>query len=293
MTTTLGDALTSGRGIERPFQCTEHDDKNASASVNIIKMVWYCYGCHSTGVVDSQRVPTPDELASMLKPEEAARQYPQSWLALYGAGGYWLDRFPAWLCWQQGFGEDPWTGEGTYPVHTPGGRLAGVGRRNLGGEGPKYRYPKSWSASRSMFGTRGAYRHTEVLLIGEGAADAAAGWEVGCTSLAAYGSGLHAPQVELVLRMTPRLVLLGQDVDEAGERGARETVRWLEDWCELVRVEWDPVAGDPAAMEPGARLDSLLDAVGKSNYGQVKATSDAWRASKRAVQSAYEQEQDA
>lgn len=292
MATTLGDALASGQGIERPFQCPEHNDRNASASVNVLKMVWYCYGCHAKGVVDSARVPTPDELASMLAPETAAREYPQSWLTLFGQGGYWLDRFPDWLCWYIGFGEDPWTGEGTYPVHTPAGRVAGVGRRNLADTGPKYLYPKHWSASRSLFGTRGAYQPENVLLITEGAADAAAGWEVGCASLAAYGSSVHAPQVELITRMNPRLILLGQDNDEAGHRGAELTTAWLSDHAELVRVEWDADAGDPAAMEPGHRLDCLLEAVGRSGYGQVKAIRDNWRATKHAVHRAYVQEND-
>lgn len=287
---TLGEVLVTGRGIERPFRCEAGEHTGETASVNVLKGVWLCYSCHASGVVDSHRVPTPDELASMLEPEQACREYPQSWLALYGVGGYWLDRFPDWVCWHQGLGEDPWTGEGTYPVHTPGGRLAGIGRRNLGNDGPKYRYPKHWSASRSMFGSRGAYRPVDVMLIVEGAADACAGWEVGCPTWATFGSGLHAPQVELVHRMRPRLVLLGQDADRAGERGADETRAALADLCEVRRVAWDAEAGDPAAMDPGDRLDSLIEAVGGSSYGQTKAIRDTWRVNKAAVQSAYVEE---
>lgn len=291
MTTTLADALASGRGIERPFQCTEHDDSNASASVNIAKKVWYCYACNAKGVVDSNRVPTIDELLSMLEPEKACREYPTSWLDTFGSGGYWAERFPEWLCWWQGFGEDPWTGEGIYPVHTPGGRLAGVARRRLGeGPGPKYRYPWGWSASQVLFGSRGLHAPRErqqVVLLVEGAADAAAGWEVGCPSWALYGSAIHEPQTAVVARMRPRLILLGHDADDAGEKGAEITRKALVEYGEIVRVQWDPELSDPAAMEPGARLDSLLEAVACSAYGQSQATRDTWRAIKHTVQSAY------
>lgn len=291
MPRTLGDALLSGQGVERPFMCEVGSHSHETASVNVLKGLWVCYSCHASGVVDSNRVPTPDELLSFLQPEVAVREYAQSWLATFGAGGYWADRFPLWLCWYLGLGEDPWTGEGTYPVHTPGGRLAGVGRRQLSGVGPKYRYPYGWAASRSLFGTRGRFGlHHDVLLVGEGAADACAGWEVGCPSVAAYGSALNAPQVDLIKRATPRLVLLGQDADEAGELGAELSLTQLADHCEVVRVQWDPDAGDPAAMPAEDRIDCLLAAVDKSNYGQTQATSDTWRATARAVQSAYTEE---
>ena len=40
---------------------------------------------------------------------------------------------------------------------------------------------------------------------------------VGC-----YGAGLHAPQVDLINRLRPQLVVLAFDNDDAGERaGAR------------------------------------------------------------------------
>ena len=263
--------MALGRGIERPFNCHVHGDKNASASVNVVKMVWYCYSCHAKGVVDSQRVPTPDELLAMLEPEEACREYPESWLGVFGVGGYWADRFPLWLCWLLGLGEDPWTGEGTYPVHTPRGRLAGVARRAaMPGPWPKYKYPWAWSASRTMFGTGGRWNQTEVLVLVEGAADAAAVIETGIQGEATYGSGVHAPQVELIVAQQPRLILLGFDEDDAGERATDQAYNVLGHLAEVGFITWEG-AKDPADLEPGARLDAVLKAVRASSYGDQVA----------------------
>lgn len=265
--TTLEEAVAYGRGVERPFRCHEHEDSSASASVNVVKMVWVCYACLAKGVVDGKRVPTTDELLAMLEPEQAVKEYPQSWLGLYGYGGYWADRFPDWLCWYLSLGEDPWTGEGTYPVHTPGGRLAGVARRTaLPGPGPKYLYPPSWSASRTLFGTRGRWSHQEYLVLGEGAADAAAVLETGVPALACYGAGLHAPQLDIIREIAPQLVLCGFDMDEAGERAAAQTYDALSPFCEVGFIEWKG-AKDPAEMAVEARLEAILEAVVPTHYG--------------------------
>src|SRR5690348_1384064 len=128
---TLEEALAVGQGTERPFRCFEHDDSTASASVNIVKMVWYCHACHAKGAVNSKRTPKLEELAAMLKPEEACRVYPEAFSELYSAPVYWHQRFEPWVCWDKGLGEDPFSGDATFPVHTAGGRYAGVGRRRV------------------------------------------------------------------------------------------------------------------------------------------------------------------
>jgi hypothetical protein len=163
--TTLQEALESGRGIERPFRCTEHDDTHASASVNVVKGYWYCYVCHAKGSVDAKKAPSLAELAQMMEPERNCRIYPEAYLGLFtveAEKGYWGTRFPDWLIWHAQLGEDPTTGEATFPVKTPEGRLAGVGRRQSNamvaaakeaGENPsRYKYPRRWSASRVLHG---------------------------------------------------------------------------------------------------------------------------------------------
>ena len=126
------------------------------------------------------------------------------------------------MIWFAGLGQDPFTSDATFPVHTPQARLAGVGRRKLDpGDGPRYLYPKVWSASQSLFGVKAwSGRHRVVVLV-EGAADAVACWEVGVPALACYGAGLHLPQVELLARYAPDLVLAGFDNDAGRLPGHR------------------------------------------------------------------------
>lgn len=274
MTTTSGmtlqEALAFGQGEERPFRCSVHDDRMASASVNVVKGVWFCHACHAKGTVDDKRAPSDAELEAMLRPEKPARVYPAAWLELFNLDpddneAYWRTRFPDWVCWLLDLGQDPFTGEATFPVYTPNGRLAGVGRRHEE-EGRKfYKYPRGWSASTQMGGTGGIVQPMPVLVIVEGMADAAACLEVGVPALTQWGSMLHAPQVEMVARHNPSLILLGQDMDEAGERGVSHAFKTLKAVAPMKRVRWS--ADDPAATPAGKRRAALARAVSSAGYG--------------------------
>lgn len=235
----LADALSSGHLGEVPISCPnpEHEDRRASASVNTLKGLWYCYGCGSWGDVKGvKHTPTDEALLAMLEPEKAVRVMPAGVLALYDAPGYWLDRFPRWLCQWKALGEDPLNGDPTFPVHTPAGRLAGLGRR-VGGD-TKYLYPAGWSAAQALWGTFGEWEHHEVLVLTEGAADATSIWELGVPGIATYGAGVHAPQFELLRRMTPKVVAVGFDNDDAGEKGYLGCLEQLEEFTVVVRVKW-------------------------------------------------------
>ena len=263
--TTLQEAIEQGRGVERPFRCTEHDDSHASASVNVVKGYWYCYVCHAKGNVDAKKAPSLAELAQMMEPEHNCRIYPESYLDLFTVEadkGYWGTRFPDWLVWHAQLGEDPTSGECTFPVRTPEGRLAGVGRRQTNamvdaakaaGENPsRYKYPRRWSASRVL---HGALKGPALVLV-EGAADEAALREVGIPARAVYGSALHHPQVEYIKRIAPKYVLLGMDTDDAGERGARQSFHTLGQIdAEVGRIRWP--ANDPAECTPAQRLAAV------------------------------------
>jgi hypothetical protein len=269
--TTLQEAIELGQGVERPFRCTEHEDSHASASVNVVKGVWYCYVCHAKGGVDTKKAPTLDMLAQMLEPEKNCRIYPESYLELFGNDlphTYWATRFPEWLIWHARLGEDPTSGEATFPVRTPAGRLAGVGRRQTdaavkaakeAGENPsRYKYPRRWSASQSLHGELLG----PVLVLVEGAADETSLREVGVPARAHYGSALHYPQVEYLQRAKPKLILLGQDMDDAGNRGAIQSMNSLRDMdCDVARVTWPK--NDPADCSPEQRLAALCSVVGE------------------------------
>src|SRR5436190_21571905 len=96
---TLAEALRFGRGTERSFLCPHHGDSRPSASVNIIKKVYYCYTCHAHGNLSGEALlAEPDYLAMKLWVDRKLSQgtiYPETWLAQYDAGPvhpYWVHR---------------------------------------------------------------------------------------------------------------------------------------------------------------------------------------------------------
>lgn len=264
--TSLEDALAFGRGEERPFRCPVHGDSNASASVNVSKGVWFCHACHASGRVDDARVPTINELEAMMEPERAVRRYPESWLATFGIGGYWLDRFPEWMCWFAGMGTDPWFGQGTYPVYTRSGTLAGVCRRSVLDEGPKYRYPRGWSASQQLATPRKMSYPGEIVVLVEGYADAIALWEAGISAYACFGAGLHLPQLEhLAILASGKAIALGFDADEAGGLAAERTEQMLDREC--IWIDWSEAgAKDPAELDVTDRRAAVLESVSAQGY---------------------------
>lgn len=271
---TLDEALTHGRGNERPFRCPEHQDTVASASVNVLKGLWFCFGCQARGRVDpgKRAAPSVAELEAMMAPDKAVRSYPEAYLELFCEHEdlYWNTRHPAWVSHQLGMGSDPFTGQATFAVHSPSGTLAGIGRRRTDGqEGPRYIYPARWSSARSLGGTMGRYPTLPVLCLVEGMADAAAVWSTGCPGIAVYGAGLHVPQLELLARYNPKLVLLGFDTDEAGERAVSAAFKQLGRRYQLKRVKWSK--DDPSATPMNMRARLLADAVAGTAYSDSPA----------------------
>lgn len=266
---TLDDVLAAGRGVERPFCCPVHGDSNASASVNVLKGVWYCYACGANGRTDGKKTaPSTADLAAMLEPEQTARTYPEAYLELFDIaewpGAYWHTRFPAWLCAMEHMGQDPFSGMATYPVRTPLGKLAGMVRRDPDGQ-PKYKYPYRWSASTVLDGLH--HPRTDHVVLVEGRPDRVALTECGIPALGTFGAGMHFPQVEMLVRRAPSLVLLGFDMDEAGERAAERTAELLKEHdIETRLVTWP--AKDPGDCTPAERREAVAEVVGSGVYVQ-------------------------
>ena len=264
----LEEVLAHGEGVERPFRCQAHDDSVASASVNVDKMVWHCFACQASGRVDPKlrTVPSTDDLIGMLQPEKAVRNYADAYLELFcDHDGYWNTRHDPSVSHALGMGTDPFTGDATFAVHSPRGTLAGVGRRRKDpADGPRYVYPRKWSAARTLGGTMGRFTPAPIVCLVEGMADAAAVNETGCVGLAVYGSGLHVPQVELLARYNPAVVLLGFDMDEAGERGVTGAYKLLGSRYQLKRVHWP--AKDPGESTIDQRTKALVKAVTATDY---------------------------
>jgi 5S rRNA maturation endonuclease (ribonuclease M5) len=285
---TLEDALANGQGVERPFRCTAHEDSHASASVNVIKQVWYCYACGANGRLDGKAIaPSDDALLAMLAPDRIARVYHQCWLDLFTTvPGYWLTRFPRWLCTALELGTDPYNDLPCYPVRSSEGQINGVALRNEEGVEPKYRYPYGAATSRTMFMLANA-RDAVVVLV-EGMADAAALIEVGIDARATYGAGLHAPQVQMLLSSGPRVVLLGYDADKAGQRAAAASERLLSDHLDVAVIDWAEIGvKDPSEAPPVDRLWLASQTVGASAYGEhQRQVMNDWQQRATALQKA-------
>jgi len=259
---TLSEALTLGRGVERPFRCPVHEDRNASASVNVLKGVWYCYACHAHGVVDGDdAIPTADDLLTLLKEEEPPRVYAESWLDVFDAdhpSPYWESRVGWFTARQFRCGTHPLTGQPTYPVRDSIGQVVGVVIRQDDAE-PKYKYPYGVLISQTFFGR---IEPAKVVVLVEGAPDVMAlaqarlpdGWVAkGC-----YGAGLHWPQAQLIAELAPSIVIAAFDDDAAGHLAMERAQYTLQDIAPVVSHHWGTVGGkDPGDVPVEDRVPSL------------------------------------
>lgn len=259
---TLSEALTTGRGIERPFRCQVHDDHNASASVNVLKGVWYCYACRAHGIVDGDdAIPSAEELLLLLADEEPERVYAESWLDIFDAdhpSPYWEARYGYETARHYRCGTHPLSGAPTYPVYDAMGQVVGVTIRQADLE-PKYKYPYGVRTSQTFFGDMGPAR---VIVVVEGAPDVMAlhqaGIPAGWTVLGCYGAGLHWPQAQLIAEWSPDVVISAFDDDMAGHLADERAHYTLQEIAPVVSHRWGTVGGkDPGDVPVQARITSL------------------------------------
>jgi len=267
MRITLADALNVGRGTERPFSCPEHDDAHASASVNVDLGVWVCFTCRAHGVI-LDHVPAADAAIRILAGDLPPRVFPATWLELFNRGGpspYWAQRYGADIAEWFGTGTHYLTGKPTYPMRSPGRGLLGVVQRNLDGEKPKYIYPSGARTSAALFIDPGPrFIPATVVVLVEGASDVMAlsqsrvptHWEVCGT----YGSGLHAPQVDLLKVISPKLIVAAFDDDPAGARANAMAIEQCADIAPVLVHHWAPSGGkDPGECPTDTRVNGLRD----------------------------------
>lgn len=282
---TLQEAVALGRGTERSFNCHLHDDRNASASVNVDKGVWCCYGCGGKGVLDGVPVPDTDYLMRMML-EVTPRVFAEPWLEMYDAAypsPYWADRFGKQVASRYRCGTHPMNGTPTYPIRNVAGWLLGVVERT--GGTPKYRYPSGVPVSRCLFAHR--LLPSPVLVLVEGAADVMAldadglDRSSGVLVVGCYGAGVHAPQVEAIRQLAPRLIVAAFDDDDAGRSAARRAHASLADMTHFVSYQWGMIEGtsgrrpkDPGeAQAPGRSLGEFIARQeGMSGWGNRNLT---------------------
>lgn len=260
--------------MERPFNCPVHDDANASASVNVDKGVWYCFSCGARGRArDKRKAPSPSYMLSVLTGEADPVVYPERWLDVFDVvrtSPYWAERVGEQVAARHRCGTHPDDGSPTYPVRGPKGEVWGVVTRRVTDDGPKYRYPFDVSTSRTMFGYHRA-RPGGVVVVCEGAPDVMAveqalPADVGDVhALGVYGAGTHLPQVVLLTRLRPALVVACFDADLAGHKAAaRLAVTAADHRWPFVSVDWSTVGCKDAAEAPiSQRRRLVLAAIGK------------------------------
>jgi Toprim-like/CHC2 zinc finger len=271
---TLSEALRWGHGVERAFLCPEHGDSRPSASVNVVKGVWYCYTCHAHGDLTGEaRLAEPDYHAMKLWLDRRLAEdtlYPEAWLDRYDAGDvhpYWTDRVGEAAAREFRLGFDPETEAVTYPLRDPQGGVLGVVRRSLGGEGPKYLYPAGVDVGRLLFHYTPAARQAVVLT--EGALDAIALWSVGIDAFAIYGSRLSAHQVHLIDRIDPEFVYTCYDLDKAGWQAHLDTERLLPHRL-VSRLSWPKAWGGDIADVGVDRRRHVVNDLVSSGYACIE-----------------------
>ncbi|CAB4194584.1 Bacterial DnaG primase, TOPRIM domain [uncultured Caudovirales phage] len=270
---TLQEALTTGRGTERSFCCPVHDDSNASASVNVVKGVWYCYACHAKGTTEDH-VPSPEDVIRVLAGEVPPRTYPETWLDLFDArepSPYWSQRFGEEVASKHRCGTHFETGVPTYPIRYPNGDLVGVVTRQTEGKS-KYLYPSGIRTSGAFYGE---YKPSNVFVLVEGAADVMAidqsGIPDGWTILGCFGSGLHMPQIQLIADYAPKVVIAAFDNDSAGYGAIERAKHQLLDIAPVLSHSWGNVnANDPGDAPVEQRIESLCATLLDSPYGKYK-----------------------
>ena len=263
----LEEALLVGWEIERAYVCTAHPDHSASASVNSITGLFYCYACGHRGKADKNSVQITDEglnrylarLKQRIFPDQD--RYSESWLNTFDAGGpgaYWLSRFDLATSRYYRLGTAP--GVATYPMRNNVGEVLGLVTRDISGERPqRYLYPARVQVGNYLIDYHRVDSDTIVLC--EGMTDVAAVYQTGHhVALGCYKAGLTATQAQLIRKYAPKNILVGFDQDAAGQQGYQTVVRELGRQFPVERLWWsdyDDLAAIPLS-ERSAMLNQVL-----------------------------------
>ena len=283
MSQTLRDVLVNGSGVEREFLCPVHGDTRPSASVNVLKGLWYCYTCGAKGNLEGVdgEVDHLEILQGMIDLAKRAATprptYTEAWLNLWDAGDphpYWLSRFSARAVKHFRLGYDSEANAVTYPLRSASGRVLGVVRRPLDTDGgPKYKYPYGVDVSELLFNFDFEAR-PRVFLV-EGALDAIACWEVGVTNVfAIYGARMSAAQLQLLNKIDCSEIVCAFDLDPAGFRAFEQVCELASDKM-VTQITWPAAWGkDVAELDPERRRAVLggLDQLGQTREDLVDSS---------------------
>ena len=258
----LADAVKTGSGVERSFRCDVHDDKNASASVNVDKGLWVCFSCGASGRVDAKALtPTLNNALKLMTTEVTPPPLPEEWLGWFNStrpSPYWVNRVGDMTALKYDTGTHPYTGAPTYPIRDAAGNILGIVQR-LEGDGPKYLYPAGVSVSHHLFGFHliNDLDPVRKVIVVEGASDVmelAAHCPKDVYVVGCYGAGLHAPQVALLNHLMPGEIVLAFDNDQAGQFAMKREYG-LSSLIELLKYEWPDGVKDAGEASKETRLE--------------------------------------
>ena len=268
---TLQDALSYGRGIERPFNCHVHEDGNASATVNVEKGLWYCHACGAKGKAPNSTV-TESVLFHAMEYETVPMEYPESWLDIFDAhfvSPYWAKRYGEQTARKFRCGTDPFTRAPTYPMRSITGKVWGVVRRT--GGTPKYLTPSGAKTSMTLFADPALYTpkglaKKPVIVLVEGPPDVMAMDQAGIPDdwivAAVFGSSLLNGQVEHIVNASPHTVVCAFDDDDAGAAGVIRAKDRLPPHIHTLSVRWGMFGGkDPGDIPPNKRTLAVEQAL--------------------------------
>lgn len=227
------------KGLWKCFKCAE----GGSAR----KLVELLDGTYSEPEMSLSEL-NADLAALSADPYEPPRIIPESMLLRYSnrtatPHQHWLDRgFDKETCtkWELGFdalGENG--GQLTLPYRSPAtGHLDGIIFRALNpGEGPRYRFPKGFKRSLSLYGSWiPQYTSGSVSLV-EGPTDAIRVSQTGRSAFSQYGSSVSTGQTRLLHRLGITSLVLFYDYDRAGLRATEKGEHLAEEFF-VRKVRW-------------------------------------------------------
>lgn len=273
--------------------CPYHDDSNPSFSYNIAKGVFICYSCGAKGNTEtlaehlgasfkkplgSEDIPiekVKQNIAKFYEEESrkllgsvkehpahkvirVAPQYQEMWATRGITNQEVLDMFS--------LGYDPLAHALLIPIHSKGGNITGIIKRNMVStpESPKYVYPAGLRISHHLFGEWQvrcwAMNHRiKSLVIVEGSIDALSMWQVGIPAVALLGAQMSYSQSQILKALDPYSVVIMTDMDSAGSRAALTVSNAISHGkmgIINVRAKWDrEEAKDPAELSPERRVE--------------------------------------
>ena len=151
-----------------------------------------------------------------------------------------------------------------FPIHDGSGRTIGLGGRVMDNSKPKYINSKDslvWHKSRNLFAfdrAKESIQETGQAIVVEGYTDAISLHAAGFTNVCAVlGTALTGEHIKLLSRLKPQSIVIMLDGDEAGQRAAEKTVRFLDKTsAELLSVVL-PNNQDPAEYVAAEGADAL------------------------------------